>query len=160
VLSVKPAGHELWCHCVHLSHGLDRGGLREAQLLGLQKVVDGLGGDTLHLLGGDMNARPDSDEMRYLRGLTSLEGRRCYYQDAWLRHHGEGAEAVTWSMQSGEARKRRSIDVDMRLDYLYVGARSRDGRGSVLASGRALVPAEGDISICSDHCAVWAKVQV
>src|SRR5262245_15853570 len=33
---------------------------------------------------GDFNADPDADEMRFLRGLTSLGGRSVYFADCWL----------------------------------------------------------------------------
>ena len=35
------------------------------------------------MLMGDFNAVPHSDEIRWLCGLTTLGGRRVYYQDAW-----------------------------------------------------------------------------
>ena len=41
------------------------------------------------ILCGDFNATPDSDEIRFLRGLHTLDGRRTHFQDAWLRRHGD-----------------------------------------------------------------------
>jgi len=36
------------------------------------------------ILMGDLNADPDSDEMRFLRGLTPLGGTSVYFADCWL----------------------------------------------------------------------------
>ena len=57
------------------------------------------------ILCGDFNATPDSDEMRFLRGLTTLGGRRTHFQDAWLRLHREPGPATARARASrGRAR--------------------------------------------------------
>jgi endonuclease/exonuclease/phosphatase family metal-dependent hydrolase len=130
LLSAHLAGEDLWVHSTHLSHGLDAGLWRERQVVALSEAIAGLGPGELHVLGGDFNAEPDSDEMRFLRGLTTLGGVRRYYQDAWLRAR-PGEEGLTWSTETGAARAARSVDVDRRLDYLYVSRREKSGRGSI-----------------------------
>ena len=45
---------------------------------------------------GDFNATPDSDEIRWLCGRTTLGGRRVAYQDAWARAN-PGQPGITWA---------------------------------------------------------------
>ena len=119
------------------------------------------------ILCGDMNATPDSDEMRFLRGLTTLDRRRTHFQDAWLRLHPESdarsgpGQGITWCSENPNTRPLRSLDIDRRLDYVYVTTRKKDGRGTIHTCWVALTDREGDDDICaSDHYAVLADVQV
>ncbi|HUP24819.1 MAG TPA: hypothetical protein VNB06_18010 [Thermoanaerobaculia bacterium] len=74
----------MWCHTTHLHYRLDDGLAREQQVLAIDEVVRNIDA-TQQLLCGDFNASPDHDEIRFLRGLTTLSGRRTHYQDAWQR---------------------------------------------------------------------------
>lgn len=121
------------------------------------------------VLVGDFNADPDSDEMRFLRGLTTLDGRRTHFQDAWLRLHREPgptdgpAQGITWSSENRFTRPLRSLDIDRRIDYVYVTSRKKDGRGTIHDARVVLTDREGDgeDAICaSDHYGVLADVQV
>jgi len=52
------------------------------------------------ILCGDFNARPDSSEIRFLKGLQSLEGRGCFLLGSWEQggeqcgEQGRGGETV------------------------------------------------------------------
>lgn len=161
----------VWIHTTHLHYRLDDGVAREKQVLAIDSAIRDLRTDTSppQILCGDMNATPDSDEMRFLRGLTTLAGRRTHFQDAWLRLHrepspGEGpAHGITWSSENRFTRPLRSLDIDRRIDYVYVTSRKKDGRGTIHGSRVVLTDREGDgeDSICaSDHYGVLADVQV
>ncbi|MBL9018825.1 MAG: endonuclease/exonuclease/phosphatase family protein [Myxococcales bacterium] len=162
--------HEpVWIHTTHLHYRLADGVAREDQVLAIDAAIGELRTDTSppQILCGDMNATPDSDEMRFLRGLTTLGGRRTHFQDAWLRLHrecvpGDGpAQGITWSSENALTRPLRSLDIDRRIDYVYVTSRKKDGRGTIHACEVALTEREGDDGICaSDHYAVMADVQV
>lgn len=164
---VESAGGPIWVHTTHLHYRLDDGVAREAQVLAIDEHVRTLRTDTSppQLLCGDMNATPDSDEMRFLRGLTTLGARRTHFQDAWLRLHrepgpGDGpAEGITWSSENELTRPLRSLDIDRRIDYVYVTSRKKDGRGTV--HDCRVVLTEREDGICaSDHYGVLADVQV
>ena len=59
------------------------------------QVVTAHANDNVQVVMGDFNAVPDSDEIRWLGGLTTLDGRRVAYQDAWARvHPGEARRAT------------------------------------------------------------------
>lgn len=166
------AGGPIWVHTTHLHYRLDDGLARERQVVAIDEAIRGLGRgntDPPQLLCGDMNATPDSDEMRFLRGLTTLSGRRTHFQDAWLRLHrepepGDGpAQGITWSSENCQTRPLRSLDIDRRIDHVYVTSRKKDGRGTVHACRVVLTErdGDGDAAICaSDHYGVLAEIQV
>ena len=122
--------------------------------------------DAPQILCGDFNATPDSDEIRFLRGLTTLDGRRTHFQDAWLRLHREAAvgdgpeDGITWSAENELTRPMRSLDIDRRIDYVFATSRKKDGRGTVRRC--EVVLRERDGGICaSDHYGVLGRdVQV
>jgi endonuclease/exonuclease/phosphatase family metal-dependent hydrolase len=167
-VAVDTAGGPIWIHTTHLHYRLDDGVARERQVLAIDDAIRTLGrsnDSAPQILCGDFNATADSDELRFLRGLTTLGGRRTHFQDAWLRLHrepgpGDGpAEGITWSSENSLTRPLRSLDLDRRIDYVFVTTRKRDGRGTVRDC--RVVLTERDDAICaSDHYAVCADIQV
>ncbi len=168
---VATDGGPIWVHTTHLHYRLDDGLAREHQVLAIDEAIRALRTDTSppQILCGDFNATPDSDEIRFLRGLTTLGGRRTHFQDSWLRLHrepgpGDGpSEGITWSSENRLTRPLRSLDIDRRIDYVFVTSRKKDGRGTVHACEVALTERDGsgDAAICaSDHYAVMADVQI
>jgi endonuclease/exonuclease/phosphatase family metal-dependent hydrolase len=165
---IATEGGPIWVHTTHLHYRLDDGLAREHQVLAVDAAIRACGRDTTsapQILCGDMNATPDSDEMRFLRGLTTLGGRRTHFQDAWLRLHrepgpGDGpAEGITWSSENGLTRPLRSLDIDRRIDYVYVTSRKKDGRATIHDCRVVMTERDGDIC-ASDHYGVMADVQV
>lgn len=169
---VATDGGPIWVHTTHLHYRLDDGVAREQQVLAIDEAIRGFGRDKdspPQILTGDFNATPDSDEIRFLRGLTTLGGRRTHWQDAWLRLHrecqpGDGpAQGITWSSENEFTRPLRSLDIDRRIDYIFVTSRKRDGRATVHACEVVLTEREGqgpDEICASDHYAVMADIQV
>jgi endonuclease/exonuclease/phosphatase family metal-dependent hydrolase len=160
---VATEGGPIWVHTTHLHYRLDDGVAREKQVCAVDAAIRALGrgnDDAPQILCGDFNATPDADEIRFLRGLTTLEGRRTHFQDAWLRHHVEGeAEGITWSSENELTRALRSLDIDRRIDYVFVTSRKKDGRGTI--HDCRVVLDEREAGICaSDHYGVLADVQV
>src|SRR4029453_4709396 len=102
------------------------------------------------ILGGDFNATPDSDEIRFLRGLTTLDGRRTHFQDAWLRLHrepepGDGpARGITWSSENRFPRPLPPRYLDRGIDDVFVTTRKKDGRGTVHDCRVVLTERDGD----------------
>jgi len=170
--AVDTAGGPIWVHTAHLHYRLDDGVAREHQVLAIDEAIRGMGRDSHsapQILCGDFNATPDSDEIRFLRGLTTLGGRRTHFQDAWLRLHrepgpGDGpAHGITWSSDNRFTRPLRSLDLDRRIDYVFVTTRKKDGRGTVHDCRVVLTERDGagEVAICaSDHYGVCADVQV
>jgi len=166
----------VWLHCTHLHYRPEDGVARERQVVAVDQAIRdlGMGADDapVHILCGDFNAPPDSDEMRFLRGLTTLAGRRTVYQDAFARVHPR-EDGFTWCAEVGAARARRLNDMDRRLDYVFVSPRRKDGRGTVL-DARVVMDerqdqgqGQGEMSMsmstsisASDHYGVLADIQI
>jgi endonuclease/exonuclease/phosphatase family metal-dependent hydrolase len=103
---------------------------------------------------GDMNAAPDSDEMRYLRGLTGLGGDCVYFADCWLLA-GDGTPGVTYDRANPYAL--RSREPSQRIDYVFVRGPDRHLRGEPIAARLALNTPTGGVWP-SDHHAVVADI--
>ncbi len=160
LLSVHLPSANTWLHCTHLSHELSASAWRQKQVLRIAEVVAELGEGPLHVLGGDMNAAPESEEMQFLRGLCSIDDKNTKWQDAWLERHPEDERGHTWCMQTGEERSRRSNPNDRRIDYLFVSPRREGRRGEVLVSSKVCEAADESGMHASDHCGLWARIDL
>lgn len=103
---------------------------------------------------GDLNAEPDSDELRLLGGMLTppvVPGQVLI--DAW-RYAEPNDPGFTWSHRNGYQANSRIPD--SRIDYIFVGLR-RDTRGRVRAARLAgTAPVDGTWP--SDHFAVVADL--
>jgi endonuclease/exonuclease/phosphatase family metal-dependent hydrolase len=146
----------------HLNWKFDEGHVRAVQMreivLRIQALAsaasraNGPNGDGFPaLLVGDMNAEPDSDEIRYLRGLTDLGGgRRVYFQDAFA-FAGDGSPGITYSRRNPFAATLR--EPDRRIDYVFVHGRDERHRGEPLEAAVCFdSPVDGTFP--SDHFGV------
>src|SRR5438034_835549 len=126
VLAQTPAGL-LPVLTTHLDYEFHHGHVRERQVLVLEAFTRewAAAADLPPVLLGDFNAHPDSNEMRFLRGLASLDGRSTYFQDAWEVAGRDGA-GHTWDNRNRFAAL--SWEPDRRIDYVLVGA--PDARGT------------------------------
>jgi endonuclease/exonuclease/phosphatase family metal-dependent hydrolase len=142
----------------HLDWRLDEGHVRELQVRAASDAITRLcpaGGDFPPILVGDFNAEPDADEIRFLRGLTSLGGRRrVYYADAFgLSGQGPGA---TFARRNPFAAVMR--EPDRRIDYVFVREPDHRGRGEPIEAHVAFdVPHQGVFA--SDHFGVVANLR-
>lgn len=153
----------VWCHTTHLHWRLDDGLAREKQVVAIDEILRAIAvGEPegqVQLLCGDFNATPAHDEVRFLGGMTTLAGRRTHYQDAFARMHPR-AEGYTWDMANPmQQAKGSSIDLDRRIDYVFVTTRQKDGRGTVRGARLVLDEHDGGLA-ASDHYGVLADVQI
>src|SRR6185436_9089194 len=109
----------IWVHTTHLNYRLQDGRQREEQVMAIDAAVSALGGERPQILMGDFNAAPDSDEIRWLCGQTSLGGRRAHYQDAWARLH-PSEPGWTWARANPYTKPLEFLDWDRRIDYIFV----------------------------------------
>ncbi len=143
--------------CTHLNWRFHHGWVRERQVRALGELVvrrrprNGFP----PILVGDMNAEPESTEMRYVRGLHALEDSSLYLRDAWLEA-GSGSDGVTWSNRNPYAGAAR--EPDRRIDYIYVGSPQRNGVGLV-ESCRVVCAAAREGVWPSDHFGVCAELR-
>jgi endonuclease/exonuclease/phosphatase family metal-dependent hydrolase len=103
------------------------------------------------VLMGDMNADPDSDEMRYMRGLATLGDRSVYFADSWV-YGGDGTPGYTFDRRNRFAAI--AHEPPRRIDYIYVRGPDSKLRGEPLETRLAFATSEpgsqGDV-FPSDH---------
>src|SRR5262249_34578570 len=105
------------------------------------------------VLMGDFNARPDSDEIRFLNGLTTLEGKSVYFADCWSAC--DGGPGYTFDRSNPYAL--RTHEPSSRIDYIFVRGPDAQYRGEPVAARLALDQPTGDVWP-SDHFAVVADI--
>ncbi len=144
--------------CTHLNWKFHHGPVRERQVAALAEQVlrlrpkDGFP----PILVGDMNAEPDSDEIRFLTGLHSIDGRGVYLHDAWAVAGDRRDPGITWSNRNPHARA--NLEPDRRIDYVFAGYPKRDGIG-LLEDCRVVCNDEKDGAWPSDHFGVFAVLR-
>ena len=140
----------------HLNWRLDEGHVREAQVRFVTDTIARLYPEDKGyppILMGDMNAEPDADEVRFLRGLTSLGGRRVYFADAFgTAGVGPG---ITYARRNPFAALVR--EHDRRIDYVFVRWSDDRERGEVLEARVGFDEPVGGV-FPSDHFGVVATL--
>ncbi|MBX6355285.1 MAG: endonuclease/exonuclease/phosphatase family protein [Micromonosporaceae bacterium] len=154
---IETPGGTLPFFTTHLSYGLGLSSLRVQQVRSLAAFVadNGLDCEYPPVVTGDLNAEPESDEVRRLAGfLTAPAAPGLVLLDAW-RYAAPGDPGFTWALRNGY--QEHSKIPDSRIDYILVGVPSGD-RGRVLSARLA-----GDEPVNqvwpSDHFAVVADLQ-
>ena len=131
--------------------------MRERQAIALAGLVRewASGTDLPPIVTGDLNAEPESAEIRYLCGLQSLAGGSFYLQDAW-KLAGDGGPGHTWDNANGFAAV--SFEPSRRIDYAFVGAPDAAGRG-VIEKARLVLNEPRDGVYPSDHFGLLIDVR-
>lgn len=107
---------------------------------------------------GDLNAEPDSDEVRFLCSLATLEGRSTYFQDAW-RAADRREPGHTGDWRSNPLAEAMMLP-PKRIDYVFVGDPFMRPQGAGLVVSAELCfdePITG--TVASDHYGVLAEVR-
>jgi endonuclease/exonuclease/phosphatase family metal-dependent hydrolase len=152
-------GDSIWTHTTHLNYRLAHGKQREDQLLAAEAAIATHVNDRPHVWMGDFNARPESDEIRWLRGLTTLGGRRTAWQDAWARLY-PADPGWTWASSNPATQALRFLEPDRRLDYIFVTPERKDGRGRIHACRIVFDRPNPEGVFASDHYGLLADVQI
>jgi endonuclease/exonuclease/phosphatase family metal-dependent hydrolase len=111
-------------------------------------------GGTPPILVGDFNAEPDSDEIRFLRGHTSLGNKTVYFADAF-RIAGDGSPGVTFSKKNPYAEPLR--EPERRIDYVFTRPDDQH-RGEPVHARVCFDEPEGGV-FASDHFGVTATLR-
>lgn len=113
----------------HLSWREDHGAIRQEQVRAICEFARDMRPRSFPaILGGDLNATPDSDEIRMLTGKAAIPVPGIWFRDSWL--HGGDGPGSTWSNANPWAAT--SLEVDRRIDYVMVGHPKRGGAGHVV----------------------------
>jgi endonuclease/exonuclease/phosphatase family metal-dependent hydrolase len=161
--AITSPGGELPVFTTHLNYRLTDGAKREDQVAAIDHFVAEWAKNRPtplpRLLAGDFNATPEHDEIRFLRGLRTVEGRRVHWQDAWHRLH-EGEPGWTWARANPQTARLHWLDRDRRIDYVFVSPVARDGRGEIHECRIVLDLPGTDGVFPSDHYGLLAEVQI
>jgi endonuclease/exonuclease/phosphatase family metal-dependent hydrolase len=140
----------------HLNWKFDESSIRQLQVQSLVRFVaaNAPAENYPAIVVGDFNSEPDSDEIRFLRGLGSLGGHSVHYHDAF-GHVGQGP-GVTFSLKNPYAGLLR--EPDRRIDYVWIRGGDERFRGEPLSARVAFdVPEAG--AFPSDHFGVFAELR-
>jgi len=148
----------------HLNWKLHHGSVRRRQVAALSEHVKALApiGDSglPPIIMGDFNAEPDSDEMRFMRGLATIDGRSVYFADAWI-YAGDGTPGHTFDRKNRFAAI--AHEPPRRIDYIFVRGPDTKLRGEPLKTRLAFatrVPGpEGDLWP-SDHFGLVTEMSI
>lgn len=149
--------HGLDVFCTHLNWRYEHGAMRERQVLALLHEVESRASADSPLppiIGGDFNAEPDSTEIRHLSGLTSLEGRSTYFQDAW---RVAGARGPGWTWDNRNPFAAAEFEPDRRIDYVFAGWRCSGGAGRI-ESARVVCDRALTGTFATDHLGLLAEI--
>ena len=143
--------------CTHLSHGFDNSELRQRQLKQICELISSQRDDQKELFPpifiGDLNAVPESDEIRRLTGLGPAYVPGFVATDAWAQC-GEG-DGVTYSAANPYVVD--SAWPNRRLDYVMSGwPRPRPKGNPVSVKRFGIAPVDGVVA--SDHYGVIAEL--
>ncbi len=140
----------------HLNWRHDHSAIRQAQVREVcAAVASRRPRDYPPILCGDLNAEPDSDEVRMLTGRAAVPEPGLVFRDAWTASDGT-TPGMTWSDANPYAKA--EYEQERRIDYVLTGWRRDDGRGRPL-SCRVVADEPIDGVWPSDHFGVLAELE-
>ncbi|AKT39064.1 endonuclease/exonuclease/phosphatase family protein [Chondromyces crocatus] len=154
----------------HLNWKFHHGAIRERQVVAISEVIHREGpidaptiADPSDLppgfppiLVGDLNAQPDSTEVRYLKGLHALGGRSTFFSDVF-EITGDGPGHTYDPARNPFAAGHR--EHPRRIDYILVRGPDRAGRGKALTARLVFQDVSASMA-ASDHFGVYAELTV
>ena len=147
----------------HLHWRFHHGHVRERQVAAVARASQDAvaAGDFPPIVVGDFNAEPESDEIRYMRGMHSFQGDSVAYLDAWsvagaADAAGVRAPGYTWANRNRYAAA--EYEPDRRIDYVFTGLPRRDGTGLVETCRVVCDAPTGDVWP-TDHFGVYAELR-
>jgi endonuclease/exonuclease/phosphatase family metal-dependent hydrolase len=142
--------------CAHLSWRGDHSGVRQEQVAAICGFVRECRPRSFPaVLLGDLNADPDSDELRALTGQRAVPVPGVMFRDTWA-WSGNPDRGATWSNDNPFAAA--SLDLDRRIDHILVAAPKAGGCGQPLAT-RIIGDRPIDDMYGSDHFGVVAELR-
>jgi endonuclease/exonuclease/phosphatase family metal-dependent hydrolase len=140
----------------HLNWKLHEGHVREEQVRFVAAKIKSLASidGFPPIVVGDFNAEPDSDEVRFMRGLCGLGGKRVYFADCFGTV-GEG-RGITFSPATNPFAG-ETHEPERRIDYVFVRGPDTRVRGKPLAA-RLCFDQRVNGVFPSDHFGVIAEI--
>ncbi len=129
LVHARTAGLDIFT--THLAPAPSHGRHRKLQVLEIDKLIRETRGELDAFTGsgqrvpmpailtGDFNAEPESDEIRFLKGLRVFNDRTTFFQDAWAVA-GDDGPGYTSDWRTHELSAMLNIH-RKRIDYVFVG---------------------------------------
>lgn len=142
----------------HLNWKFHHGVVREAQVAAVAEIVmreapmEGLP----PIVVGDFNAQPESAEIRFLKGLQSLNQKSVYFADTFDQT-GEGHGFTFDPVRNPFAAI--TNEYPRRIDYVFVRGPDKQGRGKPLSSRVVFEELEDGVA-ASDHYGVLSEISI
>jgi endonuclease/exonuclease/phosphatase family metal-dependent hydrolase len=145
--------------CTHLNWKLHEGHVRELQIRFVADRIHELASTKglPPVLLGDLNAEPDSDEVRFLRGHTALGGPSVYFADAFGLTAGASGAAPGFTFARTNPFAAPLREPNRRIDYVFVRGPDVEGRGEPLDARVCFDQPHAGI-FPSDHYGVVATI--
>ncbi len=142
----------------HLNWKLHEGVVREQQVVEVAERVKAEApiAGLPPILTGDFNASPDASEVRFLKGLQSLEGKSVYFADCF-EQAGTG-NGVTFD-GTRNVYASQYHEHPRRIDYVFVRGPDTQVRGKPL-SARVVFDEPKDGIFATDHFGVLAEISI
>jgi endonuclease/exonuclease/phosphatase family metal-dependent hydrolase len=142
----------------HLNWKFHHGVVRERQVVAIADHVKALAPTTglPPVLVGDFNAEPEAAEIRFLKGLQSLEGKSTFFADCFALA-GEGPGITYDSTRNPFAAP--THEYPRRIDYVFVRGPDKQARGKPLSARVVMEEVHGGIA-ATDHYGVFAEVSI
>jgi endonuclease/exonuclease/phosphatase family metal-dependent hydrolase len=119
-------------YCAHLSWRGDHGAIRQEQVRAICTFVREQRPRSFPaVLVGDLNAVPQSDELRMLTGRAAVPVPGVWFRDAW---EAAGNADPGRTVSNDNPFIAPNLDLDRRIDYVLVGAPKAAGCGHVLGA--------------------------
>lgn len=142
---------ELPVFVTHLNWKLHEGSIRVRQVRFLADLIMDRAplsdGGYPPVLLGDFNAEPDSDEIRFLKGFATIDGRSVFFADCW-HWAGDGGPGATFDRRNPYAAV--AHEPPRRIDYIFVRGPDARFRGEPVRCRLAFHEPDGEVWP-SDH---------
>jgi endonuclease/exonuclease/phosphatase family metal-dependent hydrolase len=153
----------LQVYSTHLSWRFDQSHVRQDQVRAICGFIarSRAGGSHCYppVLCGDLNACPDSDEVRMLTGRAATPEPGLVFHDAWEvagQPSASSTTGATWTNANPYARL--DLEPDRRIDYVLAGWPKAGGAGHVTScTVECAQPVDGVVP--SDHLGVLAELR-
>lgn len=142
----------------HLNWKFHHGIVRERQVVAIaahvkaEAKVSGLPA----ILAGDFNAEPEAAEIRFLKGLQSLEGKSTFFADCFAIA-GEGPGFTYDATRNPFAKETQ--EYPRRIDYVFSRGPDKAFRGKPLHARVVMEDVHGGVA-ASDHYGVYAEITI
>lgn len=151
VVQVNRPGCPLLIYNTHLNWRLDHGPIRRDQLTTILRHIADQEAAVPTLLCGDLNAGPETDEVRMLTGATACPVPGVTFLDTWIAA-GNDTPGHTWTHRNPHAAAEHLGNA--RLDHIMI--RWRADSPSPVRSARTVDGCDAAGRWPSDHAAVLA----